>query len=803
MEQLSRDTLNKSSRIPLWIANAPRRRPLKWEIIPFIQIERRRKSPQRADMSPSKKRIIFLLIAAVIIIIATVVCSLVLTQFQTKKEKRTSRGYRSRASRCDGEGCSFAMQLTEESASEQICPSEDCVVAAARTIRWMDRNVDPCEDFYNFSCGSFLRLNTVPDGWDSFGSVDVSNEEIDLQIKSIVEQPIHVNDSDSLTDTKRVYNTCVNVSHIEDASSADLRRVLSSVGEWPFLHPDWRDCRPDLEWRMAKLNALGLDSLFTLDTEFTGKDGRLQAVLRFAPPLVRDICNKEVKNLTDALEIASEHRDILQSILELLDVSLTNETDEEFDDLFNFDYRFCNITQKCREITKNLPWNSTDRFTLFKLADTAPQINWIRWRNIVLSELRLNIQHDKLTIYADDIEECVEDINDLLLNTTSEVLANYLSYKFVFHHLGFLGKPFRQLLENHHHLMRHEAPLSMFSDRWIPRWQQCVIYVKQHMPMALLKEYRDTYHVEESDKEMANIVSRVKSEFRIILKDSRDILEPESIKSYRKIDEIDVEIAYSEKGDKFFGTFYDGLGRMSNLSFLSNGMKVMNTRMRKLIEGVAISKTIQDSEFVMQKLFSPFDLRVYNSFRENNIILTSGHLLSYMKPTLPKFKTMSTFGWTVGHELAHGFDLSALDETMNKNWTWWPSYVLRQARLKANCFLDYFQYPKRVDTKNILLNEDLCDSQGMYLAFEAYLTYLDKHGYEEDLPGLPLSNEKLFFISYAQQFCEVRKEDSSYTSSGRRKVNQVLQNFPAFSAVFGCHSNSPMNSHKCNAMWTL
>lgn len=33
---------------------------------------------------------------------------------------------------------------------------------------------------------------------------------------------------------------------------------------------------------------------------------------------------------------------------------------------------------------------------------------------------------------------------------------------------------------------------------------------------------------------------------------------------------------------------------------------------------------------------------------------------------------------------------------------------------------------------------------------QAYLTYLNKHGDEEVLPGLPLSNEKLFFISYAQ-----------------------------------------------------
>lgn len=64
-----------------------------------------------------------------------------------------------------------------------------------------------------------------------------------------------------------------------------------------------------------------------------------------APPFVKEICDKGVYNLTDALDKASEHREILESVLELLDVEITNETNDDLDDLFHFDYRFCEATQ--------------------------------------------------------------------------------------------------------------------------------------------------------------------------------------------------------------------------------------------------------------------------------------------------------------------------------------------------------------------------------------------------------------------------------------------------------------------------
>ena len=42
--------------------------------------------------------------------------------------------------------------------------TKDCVTASARMIQNMDENIDPCKDFYAFSCGGFIDNTNIPQG---------------------------------------------------------------------------------------------------------------------------------------------------------------------------------------------------------------------------------------------------------------------------------------------------------------------------------------------------------------------------------------------------------------------------------------------------------------------------------------------------------------------------------------------------------------------------------------------------------------------------------------------------------------
>ena len=45
-----------------------------------------------------------------------------------------------------------------------ICMTPSCVEAAAFILQNIDTNIDPCTDFYNFTCGNWAMRNIVPAG---------------------------------------------------------------------------------------------------------------------------------------------------------------------------------------------------------------------------------------------------------------------------------------------------------------------------------------------------------------------------------------------------------------------------------------------------------------------------------------------------------------------------------------------------------------------------------------------------------------------------------------------------------------
>ena len=53
---------------------------------------------------------------------------------------------------------------SSSSSSSDVCQSEACLELAVQIKGAMDDSVDPCEDFYNFTCGNWPFFNHIPPG---------------------------------------------------------------------------------------------------------------------------------------------------------------------------------------------------------------------------------------------------------------------------------------------------------------------------------------------------------------------------------------------------------------------------------------------------------------------------------------------------------------------------------------------------------------------------------------------------------------------------------------------------------------
>ena len=57
---------------------------------------------------------------------------------------------------------------------------------AARLMDSMDATVDPCQDFYQYACGSWMRKNVIPDDKTGYSTFTQLNDEVELKVKGMV-----------------------------------------------------------------------------------------------------------------------------------------------------------------------------------------------------------------------------------------------------------------------------------------------------------------------------------------------------------------------------------------------------------------------------------------------------------------------------------------------------------------------------------------------------------------------------------------------------------------------------------------
>ena len=65
----------------------------------------------------------------------------------------------------------------------ETCLTSGCVRAAADFLRNMDTSVDPCNDFYRFSCGSWVDSQVIPDDRTSVSIFSLLQDDLNNKLR--------------------------------------------------------------------------------------------------------------------------------------------------------------------------------------------------------------------------------------------------------------------------------------------------------------------------------------------------------------------------------------------------------------------------------------------------------------------------------------------------------------------------------------------------------------------------------------------------------------------------------------------
>lgn len=72
-----------------------------------------------------------------------------------------------------------------------ICATEICLSESQKMLTSMDDTIDPCVDFYEFSCGKFRRNTLIPGDKESVTAFTLVQDKVHDQMSSILNKPSH------------------------------------------------------------------------------------------------------------------------------------------------------------------------------------------------------------------------------------------------------------------------------------------------------------------------------------------------------------------------------------------------------------------------------------------------------------------------------------------------------------------------------------------------------------------------------------------------------------------------------------
>jgi putative endopeptidase len=159
-------------------------------------------------------------------------------------------------------------------------------------------------------------------------------------------------------------------------------------------------------------------------------------------------------------------------------------------------------------------------------------------------------------------------------------------------------------------------------------------------------------------------------------------------------------------------------------------------------------------------------------------------------------------GVVMGHELSHGFDdQGRLYDGTGKLTNWWQNATATAFEARATCLVNQYSnfeiLPGVHVNGNLTLGENIADNGGVKTAFHAFQRHMRRHTLaaphtrSRTLPRL--TNEQVFFVSYAQLWCAKATDDfarlrvkTDVHSPPRFRIIGPLQNSDAFATAFQC-----------------
>ena len=643
-----------------------------------------------------------------------------------------------------------------------------------------DTSVDPCVNFFQYACGTWLKHNPIPPDRSSYGIDTQLTENNNLVLKSILERA-----SDPSTqrdpDTQKIgdyYATCMDTPAIDKAGLGELRPMLDRISTLSNAK--------DLAPLVADLQRDGAEVLFQLGSDEDFKDARHMVASVGQPRLglpekgyylrsdAKSVTLRKqyVDHIAHMLTLAGEPADqaaadaarVLALETNLATASLSLEEMRDPAKLYHPAELVSFRTQLAAfDVDTYLHTLGTPAFTSLNVS-TPGYFDALN---------RLLPQTDLASLKA------LLRWNLLNSNPGTALPAALDNEDFAFYGKTLSGQPEQQV-----------------------RWKRCVEAVDGALGEALGRVYVAQEFSPQEKARTTAILDDIEAAM------SRDIQQldwmsaPTKTKAEEKLKAVTNKIGYPDKWRDY-----------SSLT-ITRGDALGNSRRSAAFEQhrdlTKIGRPTDKQEWEM----SPPTVNAYYSTQTNSVNFPAGILQPpYYDPHMGDAVNYGQAGGLEGHELTHGFDDEGRQFNADGNLSeWWTPMDEKKFQERAACVVKQYDGFVAVDDLHVngqlTLGENIADIGGMRIGYLAWQHHLQQPGAkpEADLDGMTPPQQ--FFAAYAQSWCSSTRPETTRLrvqsdphSPEEYRVNGIVENMPEFQQAFGCKAGQPMVSANRCSIW--
>uniref|UniRef100_A0A8C2XAL0 Phosphate regulating endopeptidase homolog, X-linked n=1 Tax=Cyclopterus lumpus TaxID=8103 RepID=A0A8C2XAL0_CYCLU len=695
--------------------------------------------------------------------------------------------------------------FSQKSSQEEFCLTPECIEAAGSVLSKMDQSVNPCEDFYGFSCGGWLKDNPIPEDSSSFGIYPWLRQNVDLRLKELLEAPSDPDELEAVTKAKILYRSCMNETILEKVDTKPMLKTLRQPefrwpvvgdglgGEYQWSAEEWSLLKTLAEMRNQHSKSVLVRLYVSPDDKISS-----QYIIKL------DQASLTLPSREDYIANTSSARAYRAALLSwMADTAVMLGAPEkaaltQMKEALDFETKLAHILIPPENRNGD---NMYNKMSLSDLQSSIPQFDWLGFVTAVVeseADPARSISSSELVIVR--APQYFKDLFKLIDTTDSRTVSNYVQWRSVLSRITALSRRF---------LYRYLdfARVTTGTTSLTPRWDKCVNYVENSLVYATGRLFVNTHFEEDKKHMMEELIDGVRWAFIDMLHKENDWMDPPTkTKAVEKAHAVLAKVGYPEfiLNNTFLNEDLKQL-RFSEKDYYGNVMQTLKFIAQSDIAW--LRKSVPRTEWFT----NPTTVNAFYSSSTNQIRFPAGELQKpfFWGREYPRSLSYGAIGVIVGHEFTHGFDNNGRRYDKNGNLgQWWTNSSITAFTEKTQCMIDQYNgYRWQEAGLNVrgkrTLAENVADNGGIREAFRAYRRWVEQSrgGVEEPrLPGVALSNNQLFFLSYAHVRCnsyrpEAAKEQvqSGAHSPPKYRVIGAMSNYGEFRKAFSCPESSVMN----------